>query len=60
MARSSAEAEYRAMTSTVSELIWVKQLLTDIDIKIRDSIKIFCDNQAEIYILHQISSSMSE
>jgi hypothetical protein len=50
VARSSAEAEYRAMTSTVSELIWAKQLLTDISIEIRDSMKIFYDNQAARHI----------
>jgi len=50
VARSSAEAEYRAMTSTVSELIWVKQLLMDIRIETRDPMKIFCDNQAARHI----------
>jgi hypothetical protein len=50
VARSSAEAEYRAMASTASELIWVKQLLVDIDIEIRDSMKMFCDNQAARHI----------
>jgi hypothetical protein len=40
--RSSAEAEYRAMASTVSELIWIKQLLA--------SMKTFCNNQAARYI----------
>jgi hypothetical protein len=50
MARSSAEAEYRAMASTASELIWVKQLLMDIGIEIRDPMKIFCDNQAAKHI----------
>jgi hypothetical protein len=50
VARSSAEIEYRAMESTVSELIWVKQLLMDIGIETRDSMKIFCDNQAARHI----------
>jgi hypothetical protein len=38
------------MTSTMSELIWIKQLLVDIDIEIRDSMKMFCDNQAARHI----------
>jgi hypothetical protein len=37
MARSSAKAEYRAMTSTASELTWIKQLLADLRIKIQES-----------------------
>jgi orotate phosphoribosyltransferase-like protein len=32
MAQSSAEVEYRAITSTASELTWIKQLLTDLNI----------------------------
>jgi hypothetical protein len=50
MARSSAEAKYRAMPSTASELIWVKKLLKDIGIETRDPMKIFCDNQAVRHI----------
>jgi hypothetical protein len=48
--RSSAEAEYRAMTSTASEFIWIKQVLTDLNVKIEGSMKIFCDNQAARHI----------
>jgi hypothetical protein len=33
IARSSAEAEYIAMTSTASELIWIKHLLRDMNIE---------------------------
>jgi hypothetical protein len=50
MARSSAEAEYRAMTSTASELIWIKQLLVDMNITSATLMKIFCDNQATRHI----------
>jgi hypothetical protein len=50
MARSSTEAEYRAMTSTASEIVWIKQLLMDIGIEIQTPIKIFCDNQAARHI----------
>jgi hypothetical protein len=51
LARSSAEAEYRAMTTTASELIWIKQLLDDLGIKHQASLKIFCDNQAVTHII---------
>nr|GFB38520.1 hypothetical protein [Tanacetum cinerariifolium] len=33
VSRSLAEAEYRAMASTVSEILWVRWLLKDIDIE---------------------------
>jgi hypothetical protein len=50
VARSSVEAEYQAMTSTASELIWIKQLLADMSIETRSPMKIFCDNQATKHI----------
>jgi hypothetical protein len=50
VARSSAEAEYRAMVSTASELMWIKQLLTDLNSTTHLPIKIFCDNQAACHI----------
>jgi Reverse transcriptase (RNA-dependent DNA polymerase) len=50
VARSSAEAEYRAMASTASELIWIKQLLADMGIETQNPMKMFCDNQAARHI----------
>jgi Reverse transcriptase (RNA-dependent DNA polymerase) len=50
VARSSAEAEYRAMTSTGSELSWIKQVLTDLNFKINGPMKMFCDNQSARHI----------
>ena len=50
MARSSAEAEYRAMASTASELTWIKQLLEELGIKIQEPMKMFCDNQVARHI----------
>jgi hypothetical protein len=50
MARSSAEAEYRAMASTANELIWIKQLLVDMNITSATLMKIFYDNQAARHI----------
>jgi hypothetical protein len=38
------------MTSTVSELIWVKQLLADVGIETQNLMKLFYDNQAVIHI----------
>jgi hypothetical protein len=50
VARSSAEAEYRAMTSTASELIWIKQLLEDMKISCTEPMRMYCDNQAARHI----------
>jgi hypothetical protein len=50
MARSSAEAEYRAMTSTSRELTWIKQLLVDMNITSTTPMKMFCDNQVVRHI----------
>ena len=50
MARSSAEAEYRAMASTASELTWIKQLLEELNFKIDKPMKMFCDNNAARHI----------
>ncbi|KAM2621688.1 hypothetical protein TB2_026408 [Malus domestica] len=50
VARSSAEAEYRAMASTACELIWLKSLLHDLDIISSKPILLHCDNQAAMHI----------
>jgi hypothetical protein len=50
MARSSTEAEYRAMISMTSELTWIKQLFADLGIKNQEPMKMYCDNQAASHI----------
>lgn len=50
VARSSAEAEYRAMASTTCELIWLKALIKDLGFETKVPMKLFCDNQAAICI----------
>ncbi|GAV90402.1 hypothetical protein CFOL_v3_33811, partial [Cephalotus follicularis] len=51
VARSSAEAEYRAMASATSELIWLRHLLYDLTLRRPVTpIKLYCDNQAAIHI----------
>ncbi|XP_038896371.1 uncharacterized mitochondrial protein AtMg00810-like [Benincasa hispida] len=50
VSRSSAEAEYRALASVTSELMWISQLLKDLQVKILMPTTIFCDNQAVIVI----------
>lgn len=50
VARSSAEAEYRAMAHTTSELLWVRSLLYDMGIVVPAPMAMYCDNQAAIFI----------
>ncbi|XP_023732208.1 uncharacterized mitochondrial protein AtMg00810-like [Lactuca sativa] len=50
VSRSSAEAEYRAMASTVSEILWVRWLLSELRIDTSSPTPLFCDNQAARHI----------
>ena len=48
VARSSAEAEYRAMTLATCELVWLKQLLQELlDVT---QMTLICDNQVALHI----------
>ena len=44
VARSSAEAEYRAMAAASCEMVWLKNLLTDLGFSPTSPMKLFCDN----------------
>ena len=50
VARSSAEAEYRAMALATCELIWLKHLLQEIRFGKDEQMKLICDNQAALHI----------
>lgn len=50
VARSFAEAEYRAMALTTTELIGVKNLLGELGFTYNEPLPMHCDNQAAIYI----------
>ncbi|KAK8931024.1 hypothetical protein KSP39_PZI016079 [Platanthera zijinensis] len=50
VARSSAEAEYRAMSHTVAEIMWIRQTLCEIRYPVHDPSLLWCDNQAAIQI----------
>ncbi|GAV63635.1 hypothetical protein CFOL_v3_07153, partial [Cephalotus follicularis] len=49
VARSSAESKYRAMAHTTCELMWVKQLLTEMGFVDSSPMQLWCDNQAAIH-----------
>ncbi|CAL1357037.1 unnamed protein product [Linum trigynum] len=50
VARSSAEAEYRAMASVVSEVVWLRFLLTELGVPQSAPTPLYCDNQAALHI----------
>ncbi|XP_068661006.1 uncharacterized protein [Aristolochia californica] len=52
VSRSSAEAEYRALSSTASEIIWLQQLLQDFQVKVASPALLYCDNQVAIHIAY--------
>ena len=50
VARSSAEAEYRAMALVTCELVWLKQLLQELRCGDASPMTLICDNQAALHI----------
>ena len=50
VSRSSAESEYRAMTHSVYEIMWLHQLLMEVGIKTVVLAKLWCANQAALHI----------
>uniref|UniRef100_A0A2N9G938 Reverse transcriptase Ty1/copia-type domain-containing protein n=1 Tax=Fagus sylvatica TaxID=28930 RepID=A0A2N9G938_FAGSY len=50
VARSSTEAEYRALADTTSELLWLRWLLQDLGVSTSSATPIYCDNRSAIQI----------
>ncbi|RVW22780.1 Retrovirus-related Pol polyprotein from transposon RE1 [Vitis vinifera] len=50
VAKSSAEAEYRAMALATCELIWLRHLLRELRFGKDEQMKLICDNQAALHI----------
>jgi len=50
VSRSSAESEYRSMASLTCELVWLKQLLCDLQVPHSQPTLLYCDNQAASHI----------
>jgi len=48
--RFSAETKYRAMTSITYELIWLSQLLKELQFGEVTQMRLICDNQATLHI----------
>ena len=52
VARSSTEAEYRALADTTSELLWLRWFLKDLGVSTSSATPLYCDNQSAIHITH--------
>ncbi|WMV07775.1 hypothetical protein MTR67_001160, partial [Solanum verrucosum] len=50
VARSSAEAEYRALASTAAEMTWILYLLHDLGVFLRSVPTLYCDNMSALYM----------
>ncbi|CAA7022560.1 unnamed protein product [Microthlaspi erraticum] len=50
VSRSSAEAEYRAMTEITSELRWLKALLLEFGIEHKEPMSLMCDSKPAIHL----------
>ena len=52
VARSSAEAEYRAMAHGACEILWLKKILEELKRPLEMPVKLYCDNKVAITIAH--------
>ena len=50
VSKSTAEAEYRAMSQGLGEMLWVRNLLRELKILRQGSLKVWCDNMSAINI----------
>lgn len=50
ISKSSAEAEYRAISFLTSELLWMKSILISLGISHHQPMKIYCDSKTAIHI----------
>ena len=50
VALSSAEAEFRGIKSGLTEILWLRKLMTELDLRPALPCRLFCDNKAAISI----------
>lgn len=48
VAKSTAEAEYMALSDGTAEALWLRQLLRELDNSLAETIKIYCDSRSAI------------
>ena len=52
VSKSSTEAEFRAISKGIDEVLWLRHLLRDLKILYKEPIRLLCDNQSAIYLAH--------
>ncbi|PKU61734.1 Retrovirus-related Pol polyprotein from transposon TNT 1-94 [Dendrobium catenatum] len=52
VAKSSTEAEYRALSSATSDIIWLRRLLADFHIPQTEPTSLYCDNTSALALAH--------
>ena len=50
MSRSSTEVEYQSLASLVAELIWVRNLLDEIQVPLQATPMVYCDNMSVVLL----------
>lgn len=50
VSRSSAEAEYRAVANAVAETSWLRNLLLELHLPIKQATLVYCDNVSAVYL----------
>ena len=55
LSRSSAEAEYRSIAQTASEIVWLRLLLSEFGFSVQTSMLMHCDNQTVIVIANNLA-----
>ena len=54
VSKSSTKAEFRAMSKGIDEVMWIKNLLNDLQIPYAQPIIIRCDNKSAISLAHDL------
>ena len=54
VSQSSTEVEYRVMTNLTCDLVWVKDLLSELGFTLGSPIRMYCDNLAPIHIAENL------
>ena len=47
---SSREAKYRDVAVAACEVVWLKRILKDLGVPIKDLIPLYCDNMSSVYV----------
>lgn len=50
VSRSSSEAEYKGVANAVAELSWLRNLMTELHLKISKTSVVYCDNISSVYL----------